>query len=279
MKKSVSNLFVGKNACVVLFGPSGSGKSFTMRGADSTDGGLISRCIGDILNLSEVARQANSGKRSIVYSVKMSVYQIYNEYCNDLLTNQYSKNLKIEKFRGENGIGSKIVDLTEKELKNRRDFDNCMREAVSYRKILAQFLKVNDIKKKSHLVISVFLERKERIVDAFGKVNERSLDKFSQIDFVELASSDLGLQLANPYTNEDDIIYKNISKTFNSLCNNIVCASNDQRPKYDSKLTLALKNTINIDSKILLINCVNPSEDPPLKSYKSMKVKLSYLVL
>jgi hypothetical protein len=265
-------MFLGKSTCVALFGPSGSGKSFTMRGADSSDGGLVSRSINDILNLAEVARQGNSGKRTIVYSVKMSVYQIYNEYCNDLLTSQYSKNLKIEKFRKETGLGSKIVDLTEKELKNKRDFDNCMREAVSYRKVLAQFLKVNDIKKKSHLVISVFLEKRERIIDAFGKVNERSLDKFAQIDFVELASSELGLQLANPYTNEDDVIYKNISKTFNSLCNNIVCASNNQKPKYDTKLTLALKNSLNANSKIVMINCVNPSEEPPLRSYKSMKV-------
>jgi hypothetical protein len=135
---------------------------------------------------------------------------------------------------------------------------------------LAQFLKVNEIKKKSHFVISLILERRERVNEGY-KSMDKGLDRYAQIDFVEMASSEMGLQ--NTFReSSDDILFKNISKTFNSICNNIVCASVGQQPKYDSKLSLALKNTIKHESQIIFLNCVNPDENPPVRSYKSLKV-------
>jgi hypothetical protein len=273
LKEPISNLFLGRNASCICFGPSDAGKSYLLRGIDNSDGGLLGRSISEVFNLVEISKQAGAGKnqRSTYFAVKMSVYQVYNDFCNDLLTSGFSKNLKIEKFHSETGVSSKIYDLTEKEIKSKRDFETCLREAVSYRKVLAQFLKVNEIKKKSHFVISLILERRERVNEGY-KSMDKGLDRYAQIDFVEMASSEMGLQNTFRESSEDDILFKNISKTFNSICNNIVCASVGQQPKYDSKLSLALKNTINQESQIIFLNCVNPSENPPVRSYKSLKV-------
>ena len=272
IKDSISNLFIGRNSCILLFGPSESGKSYTLKEANSEEGGLLGKSINDILNLVEISRQAGTGKRNIVFSLKISIYQIFNDYCNDLLSNSFSKNLRIEKVNNENGISSKIFDLTEKEIKTKNDYENCLKEVNTYRKVLAQFLKVNEIKRKSHLVTSLIIERKERVLDGLNKINERILDRYSQIDFVELAASELGLPNELPKDKDDDIIYNNISRTFNSLCNNLVCSSLNQFPKYDCKLTLALKSTISPNSQLIFINCVNPVEETSINSYKSLKV-------
>ncbi len=119
----ISNLFIGRNSCIFLFGPSESGKSFTLKEANLEEGGLLGKSISDILNLVEISRQTGTGKRSIVYSLKMSIFQIYNDYCNDLLCNSFSKNLRIEKVRTDNGTSSKIYDLTEKEIKSKSDYE------------------------------------------------------------------------------------------------------------------------------------------------------------
>jgi hypothetical protein len=243
-----------------------------LRGTDVNDGGLLGRGISEIFNLVELSKQAGAkNNRNTYFGVKLAVYQVYNDFCNDLLTSGFSRNLRVEKFQSETGASSKIYELTEKEIKNKRDFETCLREAVGYRKVLAQFLKVNEIKKKSHLVISVIIERRERVNEGYKSV-DKGLDRYAQIDFVEMASCELGLQCPFNKTSEDDLQYKHISKTFNSICNNIVCASIGQQPKHDTKLSLALKNTINHDSQIFFFNSVNPVENPPNRSYKSLKV-------
>lgn len=289
IKESVSNLFSGKNSCCFFFGPIDGGKSYTLRGGSEpnhNEYGLLGYAIQDIFNLVEMSKQTNLNNKtktsSTYFAVKMSVYQVYLDQINDLLCNQYSKNLKLEKYYENDSkvLNTQIVDLTCKEVRHKKDYDSFLREAVQYRKCLSQSLKVNDMKRKSHLVISLILERRERTNEAYNKINERTIDKFSQIDFVELASSNYGLanlsliKKIDPNImnyNLDDLLYKTTSKTFDAICNNIVSATIGTPPKYDTKLTLALKNSLRMDSQIIFTVCVLPSEEPPKNSYKALK--------
>jgi hypothetical protein len=281
---------MGKNSCFLLFGPCDSGKSFNLRGdTNSSETGLLGRCMQDLFNLVEISKQANfnsKGRNSTFFSLKISVYQVYLDQVNDLLTNQFNKNLKVEKFYdSENNLCSTIPDLTQKEIRNKKDYENVLKEAMNFRKLLAQSLKVNEMKRKSHLVVSVILDKHDRYSEGQGKTNEKSQDKFAQMDFVELAASNFGLSnfgenlksqsvLSDP-TQWDDLLYKNTSKVFNSICNNIVAStmgsSSVGNPKYDTKLTLALKNTLRRDSQIILFSCVSPDEEPPVSNFKCLK--------
>jgi hypothetical protein len=84
----------GKNACVLFFGPSDGGKSFTLRGGDNSDKGILDRAAEDLFNLIELSKQVNQGKsiKIINYNVKLSVYQVFNENITDLLNNSQSQN-------------------------------------------------------------------------------------------------------------------------------------------------------------------------------------------
>lgn len=258
-----------------MFGPTEAGKSYTLRGGDN-DSGILGRSVNDLFNLVEISKQANFGKtqRSTFFALKMSIYQIYNESLNDLLTNQYSKSLKIVKYEENTDSNTIINNLTQKEVRNKKDYDSLIKEAMQFRKCLAQSLKVNEIKKKSHLVISLILERREKISESYNKSSEKTIDKFAQIDFVELASSNYGLQtehLKKDNIQFDEILYKNVSKTFNSICNNIVSITANIQPKYESKLSLALKPTLRNNSNIVFLTCVLPWEIPPVQSSKALK--------
>lgn len=312
IKDSVNNLFQGKNSCVMFFGPADGGKSYLLRGGVEgkvIEPGLLGRVTQDLFNLVEISkqtnmtsmknRQGNSNAYSNTYSnnasttfstyfaVKMSIYQVYMDQINDLLTNQYAKSLKMEKYAdSEGGLKTDILDLTQKEVRSKKDYDAYLKEAVQYRKLLSQYLKVNEMKRKSHLVISLILEKRERVSEGYNKVSEKCADKFAQIDFVELASSNYGLNESEVeavrFKNSkhkssemighfNDFLYKSTSKTFNSICNNVVSASIGAVPKYESKLTLSLKNTLRAESQIILLTCVLPGETPPKRSFKCLK--------
>ena len=276
IKGSISNLFHGKNSCVLFFGPMDGGKSFLLRGSaddKSNEPGILSRAVVDLFNLVELTRQANqNSKLNNYFVVKCSAYQVYLDNVNDLLARE-TRQIKLEKYFDENSINCNMIGLTQKEIRNKQEYDLCIKEAVNQRKWLTQVFKVNELKRKSHFVISLRIEKRERTSDGITKTNECSIDNYAQIDFVELASSNYGFM--NDIDESDEslngILYRNTSKVFNALCNNIVSASAHLTPKLETKLTLCLKKTLRSDSSIVFINCVVPWEYPLNQSFKSLK--------
>ena len=59
-----------------------------------------------------------------------------------------------------NYVNTNLIGLNEKEIKNIPEYESCMREVLHNRAILSQKLKVNDINRKSYLIISIRLEKK-----------------------------------------------------------------------------------------------------------------------
>ena len=139
------------------------------------------------------------------------------------------------------------------------------------------------MKKKSHFIISLILEKTVKASEQFSKTNEKTIEKFAQIDFVELASAQFGLPKNidndNSFQSSEELLYKNISTTFNSISNSIVSAAIKSQPKNESKLTLCLKPTLNRNSKIIFVVNVVATEYPLSSSLKSLKVNFFLLLI
>ena len=139
------------------------------------------------------------------------------------------------------------------------------------------------MKKKSHFIISLILEKTVKASEQFSKTNEKTIEKFAQIDFVELASAQFGLPKNidndNSFQSSEELLYKNISTTFNSISNSIVSAAIKSQPKNESKLTLCLKPTLNRNSKIIFVVNVLATEYPLSSSLKSLKVNFFLLLI
>ena len=237
----INDLFYNKNSCLFFFGPSFGGKSYLCRGSPilkEKESGLITRTIIDIFKKIGI----NSD-----FIVKMSMYQIYLDKIYDLLSNINNNNIIIKK-----------------EIKNYKDFDSTLREAINNRKKLSKIINVNndDIKKISHLIISIYLENKKEIISK------------SQIDFIELVSCDYGLLNENEINqNFQNEIYINTNNTFNAIAEKIINISknNIHIKENNCQLLSSLKNTMNINSNIIFINCIIPWEYPLKSSYNSSK--------
>ena len=270
VKENVGLLFHGKNALNIFFGPIDGGKSFLLRGSPNqklNEPGLLSRAMNDIINLVDVNKQSNlNSKINEFFIIKLSIYQVYLDNVYDLLTSEI-KPLKVEKFIDNNNkLNTNIFGLSRITIREKSDYDLLIRDAMNQRKNLSQVLKVNELKRKSHLIISISLEKESNEINQNDSV-------FSQIDFVELASSNFGLMdnLEENDVSLNAILYRNTSKTFSALSDNIVMYSQNLEPTNESKLTDCLKRTIKNDSNIVFFTCLVPWENPINHSFKACK--------
>ena len=182
LQNPINDLFYKKNSCMLFFGPTLGGKSYLLRGSQNrneNESGLLTRAIKEIFQRIEF----NSN-----FCVKIAVYQIYLNKIYDLLSNDNNPQLTIDNKYGElnNSFNVNILGLTKKEIKNSNEYDNNLREAINNRRNLSHFFGINDIKQKSHFIISIFLENNV-------ENDNNEYIPFSQFDFVELVSSNFGL--------------------------------------------------------------------------------------
>ena len=214
--------------------------------------------MNDIINLVDVNKQSNLNSNiNEFFIIKLSIYQVYLDNIYDLLTSEI-KPLKIEKFLDNNNkVNSNIFGLSRMTIREKNDYDLLIRDAMNQRKNLSQVLKVNELKRKSHLIISISLEKETNEINQNDSI-------FSQIDFVELASSNFGLMdnLEENDVSLNAILYRNTSKTFSAICNNIVMYSQNLEPTNESKLTDCLKRTIKNDSNIVFFTCLVTWKNP-----------------
>ena len=260
LQNPINDLFYKKNSCMLFFGPTLGGKSYLLRGSQNrneNESGLLTRAIKEIFQRIEF----NSN-----FCVKIAVYQIYLNKIYDLLSNDNNPQLSIDNKYGElnKSYNVNILGLTKKEIKNSNEYDMILRESINNRKNLSQTFGINDIKKKSHLIISIYLENKIE--------NNNNFLPFSQFDFVELVSSNYGLLTESENNiNKDDNLFQNTNNVFISIAENIISLSQGSLSTKDSIVTLSLKNTMKLGSNIILMNCVIPLEFPLEHSYNSIK--------
>jgi len=298
IKDNIVQLFNKKNSCVLFFGPSSSGKSYLFLGEKEEngekiynynskisksknnkklEGGLLKRSINHLLNLIKMNKQGNDIKDNIQnkYEIKLSIYQIYMDKIYDLL-NKKIINISIQKFYDDDeAINISLVGLTDVKISSIQEYEKSIKDAEFNRKNLPQILKVKNLNKNSHIIISLKLQRIIQNKIGNNISDNYTINSFSQIDFVELISSEIGLN-DNFQDNNNDLsyefsLYNNTKNVYNSIIDNIICANNGTTPKNETILTLSLKNTLKTNSNIIFFNCVIPWEYPVNNSYKSLK--------
>ena len=302
---NITQLFHKKNSCVFFFGPSGSGKSYLLFGENNDinniknnknnkyhylnctkekkedknekkNKGLIKSSVYKILNLIKINKQGNDIPNNVKnkYELKISIYQVYFDKIFDLLSKDVKKvNMQIN-YDENKVLDTKLIGLTDVEIRNSQDYEKIVKEVEINRKNLARNLKVKDINKNSYLIVSLKLRKKIQNRVGNNIIDNYSADYFSQIDFLELVSSEIGL--SNKFQNTNDLsfeysLYENTKKVYDSIIDNISSSNYGISPTKESTVTLSLKNTLKTNSNIIFFNCVIPWEYPINESFKALK--------
>ena len=309
IKDNIVQLFHKKNSCVFFFGPSQGGKTYLLMGEkDDVDinknkyyskidynkrynnnkkpdqdtnkkiieGGLLRRSINNILNLININKQGNDKLSNIQnkYELILSSYLIYMDKIYDLLSKEI-KSISLQKYYDDSqNININLVGLTDAEIRTISDYDKISRDIEYYKNNLSKNLKIKNLDKNSHIIISLKLQKKIQNTVGNNVTDNYTINSFSQIDFIELIPSEIGLNEIDQ--DEHDLsyeykLYSNTNNDFNSLCENIVSVINGITPNKESLLTLSLKNTLKANSSIIFFNCVIPWEFPLAHSFKSLK--------
>ena len=304
IKDNIAQLFHKKSSCILFFGPSSSGKSYLLLGESEEnnktntfhrdiskyrsnkkisndnkrlEGGLLRRSVSNLLNLLKINKQGNENENiQNKYEIRLSIYQVYMDKIYDLL-NKKIKNISIKKIDNDDDQSGNIslVGLTDVEIRSIQEYEKVLKDVDINKKNLSKVLKVKNLNKNSHVVISLKLQKKIQNLVGTNISDNYTINSFSQIDFVEFVSSEIGLNDSLEDNNNDLSyecnLYNNTKNVYNSIIDNIVCANNGTTPKTESILSFSLKNTLKTNNNIVFFNCVIPWEYPINDSYKALK--------
>ena len=250
VKSVISNATLGFNGTVFAYGPTGSGKTFTMSGSSSNFNyrGIIPRAITRLF-------QELGGKVEYESKVSISYLEIYNEIIFDLLSPIPANEQKGEINFQEDSKGNIIVKgLTKHSVANEEEAFNLLFEGESNRTVSEHQL--NKGSTRSHCIFTISVEMKSKV-----ESSEKVLT--SKLNFVDLAGSERVKETGSSGLALKEAAYINKSLTF---LEQVVVALTDKTkrkeyvPYRQSKLTHILKDAIGGNCRTIMIATIWPEE-------------------
>ena len=250
VKSVISVSTRGFNGTVFAYGPTGSGKTFTMSGSSSNFNyrGIIPRSITRLF-------QELGGKIDFYSKVSISYLEIYNEIIFDLLSPVPANEQKGEINFQEDAKGNVVVKgLSKHVVANEEEAFNLLFEGESNRTVSEHQL--NKASTRSHCIFTISIEMKSKV-----ESSEKVLT--SKLNFVDLAGSERVKETGSSGLALKEAAYINKSLTF---LEQVVVALTDKTkrkeyiPYRQSKLTHILKDAIGGNCKTIMIATIWPEE-------------------
>ncbi|XVE81876.1 hypothetical protein DITRI_Ditri15bG0101200 [Diplodiscus trichospermus] len=248
VESRINGVKMGAKCTIMMYGPTGSGKSHTMFGC-SKQPGIVYRSLKNILGDNGEEESGGDGERLGVGTfVQVTVLEIYNEEIYDLLSSNGGGGFGIGWPKG--GSGSKVkLEVMGKKAKNATFISGSEAgkiskeiQKVEKRRIVKSTL-CNDRSSRSHCMIILDVPTvggRLMLVDMAGSEN---IDQAGQVGFEA--------KMQTGKINQGNIALKRVVES--------IANGDSHVPFRDSKLTMLLQDSFEDDqSKILMILCASP---------------------
>ncbi|KAL1200040.1 Kinesin-like protein KIN-10A [Cardamine amara subsp. amara] len=247
IEERIKGVKVGNKCTIMMYGPTGAGKSHTMFGCGK-EPGIVYRSLRDILG--------DSDQEGVTF-VQVSVLEVYNEEIYDLLSTNSSNNLGIGWPKG--GSSSKVrLEVMGKKAKNASFISGTEAGKISKEIVKVEKRRIvkstlcNERSSRSHCMIILDVPTvggRLMLVDMAGSEN---IDQAGQTGF------EAKMQTAK--INQGNIALKRVVES--------IANGDSHVPFRDSKLTMLLQDSFEDDkSKILMILCASPD---PKEMHKTL---------
>ncbi|CXI39444.1 kinesin-like protein, putative [Plasmodium berghei] len=277
-KNLINNFINGYNSSILAYGNTNSGKTYTLYG-DRTDSesiennGLIYYSLNYFFQLQNINKNME---------ISISIVEIYLEKTRDLgkifqlsqlstttdETINYHSNFHDNIVREDKKGNTYVENITLLPVKNIEDVKNVINLCFKYRKTYAT--KKNLVSSRSHCLLTVYQHNISKEREFFSQINFIDLagsEKFNDIKMInkkELININNTLSVLNRVIislSTKNKIAKNINrtKTNDKFKNDIENSYNVHIPYRDSKLTRLLKNSLNGNSFMYILICLNPN--------------------
>jgi kinesin family protein 6/9 len=232
----------GYNGCILCYGQTGAGKTFTMTGAqtDYKYRGIAPRL------LSSLYQEINSRYEHQI-KVSISYIELYNETLVDLLDAESTAQLSIQ----EDQKGYVLVKgQTLRQADNEEDALQVLFEGENNKTVASH--KLNNASSRAHSVFTIHLEIRSKVESSEKVV-------MSKINLVDLAGSERTKKTGSEGITLIEAQF--INKSLSFLEQVVVALSDQQRdhiPYRQNKLTYLLKDSIGGNSKTCMIANIWP---------------------
>ena len=263
----LQNILVGYNGCIMAYGQSGSGKTYTMMGesnsgihvqsADSLSETLLSQApsSGIIPRICHALFQNIRQCGEIQYQVEMSYMEIYAEQIRDLLIPSGVIAQKPIRIREHPKTGPFVENLTRVQVYNYEMIEEFMVSGSKQR--ITASTNLNDRSSRAHSMFTLHIKQCKLDPNASRNVNSLIQNKLCLVDLAGServhASGVSGIHLQEA---------SNINTSLTALGRVIsILAKNKESfvPFRDSSLTWMLKDTLCGNSKTVMIATLSPS--------------------
>ncbi|XP_044498296.1 kinesin-like protein KIN-10A isoform X2 [Mangifera indica] len=247
VESRIKGVKMGDKCTVMMYGPTGSGKSHTMFGC-AKQAGIVYRALRDILGDEKEGGGDSNGERiGFETFVQVTVLEIYNEEIYDLLSSNSGGGLGIGWPKGS---GSKVrLEVMGKKAKNATFISGIEAGKISKeiqkveKRRIVKSTQCNERSSRSHCMIILDVPTvggRLMLVDMAGSEN---IDQAGQTGF------EAKMQTAK--INQGNIALKRVVES--------IANGDSHVPFRDSKLTMLLQDSFEDDkSKILMILCASP---------------------
>ena len=244
VKELVQSTMNGYNGTIIAYGPTNSGKTYTMRG-DNSNLGIIPRAISNILELMN-----NNNNKTII---TVSYLQIYCEIITDLINPTSDEPLVIrEKPNGnlyiENISKIRLTSLEDiYEVLNKGDMNRSTAKTA-----------MNNTSSRSHAIMMVTIMQP----DVSHSSSNQEIYKESTLTLVDLAGSErYSATIGLHYQRSEEGKAINLSLSALGNCMNALAEAKQHVPFRDSKLTRLLQNSLGGNARTAIICNVPPGYD------------------
>lgn len=234
----------GYNVCIFAYGQTGSGKTYTMEGYGENTG-VSPRAIQELL-LRTSTGEENPDRGTTVFTLTMSMLEIYNETVYDLLSDSNKKEkLDIR----QTPDGNQAVGLVEVGITDMAKVAELMKAGQKNRAAGAH--NMNEHSSRSHSIVTI---------QCRGKNMVDGSTTFGKLHLIDLAGSErVGKTDA---TGERLKEAQNINKSLSALGDVINALGNKKAthvPYRNSKLTFLLQDALGGNSKVLTFVNISPA--------------------
>ncbi|CAH0403895.1 unnamed protein product [Chilo suppressalis] len=253
----VEEVLRGYNGTIFAYGQTGTGKTYTMAGANAAPElrGIIPNSFAHIF--SHIAK-ANDDEKFLVC---VTYLEIYNEEVRDLLGNNPHQSLEVKE---RPDIGVFVKDLTGYVVHNADELEKIMAVGNKNRQVGATAM--NTESSRSHAIFSITVESSKRGAD--GKMHV----KMGKLHLVDLAGSERQSKTQATGTRLKEATKINQSL---SVLGNVISALVDGKsthiPYRNSKLTRLLQDSLGGNSKTVMIATIGPAETNYVETISTLR--------
>ncbi|XP_057958790.1 kinesin-like protein KIN-10A [Malania oleifera] len=259
VESRINGVKLGEKCTIMMYGPTGSGKSHTMFGC-SKQPGIVYRSLKDILGEGGEENDANGTNVGLRMFVQVTVLEIYNEEIYDLLSGNNGGGFGLGWSKG---CASKVkLEVMGKKAKNAtfisgNEAGKISKEIqkVEKRRIVKSTL-CNERSSRSHCMIILdvpMVGGRLMLVDMAGSEN---IEQAGQAGFEA--------KMQTGKINQGNIALKRVVES--------IANGDSHVPFRDSKLTMLLQDSFEDDkSKILMILCASPDPKEMHKTISTLE--------